>query len=173
MKKIFSLLLLAILLFGCNNISEHKVKEAKDFHQKLGLYFTPVTDGLNSIFKFQKPIVKKSIAGTASKAEIDQLETALNNLFLEIDKSAESINNMVEFDENIKLKEVLLNYLTGLKSILQNEYKEFIALLRNEMTDENREKSADIILEIFNKINELEEPKEQLQKEFVKKYYNK
>ena len=78
---------------------------------------------------------------------------------------------MAEFDKNIKLKEVLLNYLIGLKSILQNEYKDFIALLRNEMTDENREKSADIIMEIYNKINELEKPKEQLQKEFVRKYF--
>ena len=61
MKKIFPLLLFALLLFGCNNISEQKVKEAKDFHKKLGLYFTPVTDELNSIFKFQKSVVKNQL----------------------------------------------------------------------------------------------------------------
>ena len=168
--KNYFYLLFFLFFFRCTNNVKKKQEEAILFNQRLVDFSEPVNMDMNELFNRTTGLMNNAIQANLSQSDIEQTDEYFKNLILKISSNTDSINILVEFDNEIRLKAAGLNYLSVCRSTLNKEFKELFKAIQNKMTRENIINSGELVLVIWEKLIELEKNGRQIENDFAKKY---
>ena len=169
-KITISLFLFTFFFMDCNQISKEKQDEALVFNQKIVGYSQPVIDKVNSLLSLIKEHLQKSIQGRFKPEDITEFSNSFESLISLIDRNVDSLKALNEFDPKIPFRQSGIDYLASLKSLLMIQFRELYDLVQKEITRESGIKSAELLLEILEKLLSVEKSTKQVQKDFADKY---
>ena len=167
---IITSLFLAILLISCNSISEEQKTQAKEFNNSIVALTYPITDDINKLLSISKQVINNAINNTFSQNDLDLFWEEYNILIENIDKNSKELKSLSEFDNEVKLKESGVKYLSDCRSILNNEYKELIELTNKPFDTEVQYRMSELLIIILEKILDTEKSTKELQKKLAEKY---
>jgi hypothetical protein len=162
--------LFGLLLFASCSENKESSAVALQYSQKIYEIAEPL--GIKSKLLESKLVY---LTGKARSNDLDSsdisgfstLLAALNNL---TDESIEQLNKLEEFDNHIRLKEVVLNERQNYKMLINNKYVKYVNTLVNQPDKIESPETFDLLLEILETLIDNQEQVYLTQMEFAAKY---
>ena len=169
-RLILALLISPFLLTSCNTVLDKDTAKATLFTIQLAHYINPVTEKYNALVGKTQTLLEKAVQNNLSPEDIRRMRSETEALKELISTTMDSVKMLEEPDEEIRLKEASINYLTVCKTSLDKEYQEFMENVQKEMTRENLLTCGRLMISIWEKLVDIEKETMAIRKKFGDKY---
>jgi vacuolar-type H+-ATPase subunit I/STV1 len=168
---VYTLFCLFVISCGENTstVSPEKTEAALAYNDKV-IDYTYVTSDVNALLKKMKPLLQAALDGEVNPEAVEQMKLSRLEIGSKIDRYLTELEDIKEFDNEVKLKESVVNFLTSLKEILDQDFGRLEDLIQSEMTDKTTVEFGHIGLNTMEKLVNIEEKSRDLQARFAARF---